>query len=435
MPIDGDFAAIVLPSIQYEEVLKDPWGIQSIKNDLPKAGVNRYFVHAFMHQYFSKVPIFLQKFMPAVDSLYYSSAILKTILQILLLYLIASLCIGYTRFKNGNLWLCLLFAIPFFQIDGYHNKMGLINQSITYTCFYGLPLAGLLYFFIPYFRALLFRRKLEFTFFQSLIRTILILVLPFSGPLIAPLFLLLCPMIVLSFILLEKNKYQLSIRKTAWIILAGAFIFSLYSFFLGQYNLENIGMESMSVWMRYQKLPLGLIKIFSSNLGPPLLLLFIVFNFILIYKKYRKVPLMNLLKFVGIFCLLYLLLLPLGGFREYRPLIIRHDVFIPVSFSMIILAVSSSVFLWKKASKFYRCLPILLLLIFTIADISPLNKNSCEKNALIQLAESSLDQPVLSNECLIMSWDKINDPKYSKINAELLYKLGVCKRLKLFHQE
>ena len=42
----------------------------------------------------------------------------------------------------------------------------------------------------------------------------------------------------------------------------------------------------------------------------------------------RKI--IQLLKFIGLFALIYLLLLPLGGYREYRPYIIRRDTFMPI---------------------------------------------------------------------------------------------------------
>lgn len=47
----------------------------------------------------------------------------------------------------------------------------------------------------------------------------------------------------------------------------------------------------------------------------------------------------NLFKWIGVFSLFYILLLPLGGYRDYRPNVLRHDTILPITLSLIFVLV------------------------------------------------------------------------------------------------
>ena len=69
----------------------------------------------------------------------------------------------------------------------------------------------------------------------------------------------------------------------------------------------------MPLLERYSRIPKGLFDQFTQKLGPPLLILIIIVNTLLITKQkqnseVRKI--LNLLKWIGVFSLIYIILLP-----------------------------------------------------------------------------------------------------------------------------
>jgi hypothetical protein len=126
------------------------------------------------------------------------------------------------------------------------------------------------------------------------------------------------------------------------------------------------------------------IAILFHGLSLPLLLSAIFLNGIIIRKWFNSgngKRILQLYKWVGIFAVLYILLLPFGGYRIYRPYIIRYDTVIPVTIALLFIYGLSTLFLMKSlASKtryVYISGVIVFLLIFKIAD-KPAD-NSCEK--------------------------------------------------------
>jgi hypothetical protein len=53
----------------------------------------------------------------------------------------------------------------------------------------------------------------------------------------------------------------------------------------------------------------------------------------------------RILMWIGIFTFMYIMLLPFGGYRPYRPRIIRYDTFMPVTIALIYYFGASTYFI------------------------------------------------------------------------------------------
>lgn len=151
MPLDGDMAAIVLPADWYKQVLEDPFGLDILKNGAGYGGAGRYFCHWFMSAYYNNMPIYLQAFFSPIESVYFSTGIIKTTVQLLFIWLMALFIIGGKKLRFGKILLAAVLVTPLFQSHGYNLIIGVIEKSPTYFFFYSLPIALLLFFIYPYF--------------------------------------------------------------------------------------------------------------------------------------------------------------------------------------------------------------------------------------------------------------------------------------------
>lgn len=144
----------------------------------------------------------------------------------------------------------------------------------------------------------------------------------------------------------------------------------------------------------------------------------------------------NLFKWIGVFSLFYILLLPLGGYRDYRPNVLRHDTILPITLSLIFVFGQTTLYIIYKLSKQqrYRYLPLiaLVLFIFTFSDQLPI-KNSCDRKALELIANSNNEEVKIQNNCKLLSWKIIDSPKDSELSSELLKRWNIIKQDKLYY--
>ena len=437
-PLDGDLVGVVLPTEPYRQVLEAPLGFLAVFDGERYAATNRYCVHQTMYLYFNSVPTVLQKIMDPISSIYASAAVFKILLQIFLLWLFSR----YTTLvlKQKEKWLLVvLLLIPLFQHSSYNGYVGLISGSITYTFFYTFPLALLLWFFLPYFKIFLSEEKTQLGFEIWTLPIIIfgMLFLPFSGPLIAPLILLMSPIIIIGLIL-KKKRLTAFAFKMRFIVLFLFVFLAFYSFYLGTFNLENG--QAVSVLKRYQLLPYGLFYQLTNRPALPILLIVIIGNIWWI-KRSEQTPItnqiLNLYKWMFFFSIIYILILPLGGYREYRPYILRMDTLMPINFGLFILYGVGTMFLLEKLKgkekKIYVSALCIFSLIFLNANRSSFNKNICERTALEKIATSKKRIVPLENTCKILSWDVIVDPEKSRPNAQLLKRWNVTDTVRLFY--
>ncbi|MFK7970414.1 MAG: hypothetical protein AB8F95_08610, partial [Bacteroidia bacterium] len=333
MPMHGDLVPLVLPSEHYTQVLEEPFGFAAAIDGERYAGSNRYMIHRSLKLYFDHVPRWLQSIASPVESLYLASALFKTILQLLLCLVIAAYIMAAFRWRDWRYWLAVLCVSAFMQTFGFRGSMGVIDASIVYTFFYAFPLWLLLVFFFPFFQAAIHGQAVwTLKRWQQLTWPLLVVFLAFSGPLVAPLAILVCGSL-LAFYLVQK---KINLAPYTTFIISLMLGISLYSMYVGSFNLENG--EGPSILERFMLMPTGLVKMLFTKIGWPLILILFGLSLFLFVKKgfnktYPRIwqVILFLLALLGA----YLLLLPFGGYRPYRPYIIRYDTFLPGTIIMI----------------------------------------------------------------------------------------------------
>ena len=143
-PLDGDMSGIVLPSEVFHPLMEDPFGFNVLFRDHEYKDPNRFFAHWFMSKYFKSIPFLLQFAVDPITSIYLASAIMKILIQVLIIFMLASLISGSKNIFNREFIIAAFLVAPLIQVTGYYYlDMGIIDRSITYAMFYALPL-GLL---------------------------------------------------------------------------------------------------------------------------------------------------------------------------------------------------------------------------------------------------------------------------------------------------
>ena len=453
LPLEGDIAPIVLPGPWYSRVLQDPFGWAVLANNEVYAGPNRYFAHAFMSGYMKYVPLWLQRFTDPISSIYMACALFKTAVQALLLYLLAVYSTG-GRLTGRKLWLVAALLVPLFQTGGYNEQMGVIEQSVTYTFFYAFPLALLLLLLLPFYRAAYQQQSLPSGWLSLAALVALMVVLAFNGPVVTGAVIVLLGSGFLHWVRTHWPTAPHQISFVWWkariaeiplqlLLLAGLFLsLCLYSLYIGRNNAENLT-HTLSLGERYKLLPQGILRQLTSQLGFPLLVLVCLVNAQLIRRflppTAENRQLLRFLQLLGIFSALYIILLPLGGYRYYRPLLLRRDSILPVILGLMYFYGASTYSLLQQLPRPPRQWYIggLLLVggIFMSADrLRMVKNNTCERHAMQQLAQSPEQIVYLHSTCTVLAWDKIATPQESVVNAQLLEFWGVTKGVKLYYQ-
>lgn len=171
-PLDGDMAAGIIPGDDVQPILNNPLGINAIVNHKTYPNPNRYFSHLSFYLYFNHVPIILQQFTNPIQSVYLACAIAKISFHIFLLFFITFFAVNTIRINLNFLSVSVLVA-PLFQVNGFKDFMGVIDNSTTYAFFYAFPLILLLFYFLPIFKSFFIQQRLN-TY------TLLFILIPFS---------------------------------------------------------------------------------------------------------------------------------------------------------------------------------------------------------------------------------------------------------------
>jgi hypothetical protein len=449
-PLDGDMAGVIVPKGWYNTLMSDPLGLNVLLHNKYYGGSNRFFAHWFMLKYFKTTPFLLQHFVNPIDSIYLSCAIIKTAIELFIIYLLASaIALPSTGFKKNFLIAAILVA-PLIQVQGYNRDMGIIDQSITYALFYALPVSLLLFFLYIFYRSYLTGNNFRFNNVTHVFLFLSPVVLTLSGPLVSPVVLIVCPLVILFFFFTRyKNnqgkliqRIRLSVNQIPqplFFYFTWIFLWSIYSFYIGLNNAENFEPNGISLLNRYLLLPQGIANLFQK-IGMQLLLTAALLNSIIIriwYNASDGKKILRLYKWAALFIIIYILLLPLGGYRTYRPYIIRYDTIMPVTIALLFIYGLSTLFLLKnipgKAKYIYIGAVAIFLLIYKNTDTMP--DNSCERQALQQLAHSPDNIVLVSSDCTIMEWNKITDPDNSELDCDLFQYWGITRDRKLYYQK
>lgn len=448
MPLDGDMAGGIVPSEDVKPVLNDPFGVSVITENAVYPNPNRYFAHWAFFSYFNNVPLWLQYFFTPIDSVYLACAIAKILIQFLIMALLALYITGRPTIFNTDFLIAAILIVPLFQTNGYRNYMGIIDPSTTYTFFYALPCALLLLFYLPFFYDSVYKTTLLKKWIVKIFVFALAVYVVFNGPL--------NPGIILTITLLYGIKNYLTtdknlpfakrvvatfqvIPKTYLFFFCFISLLSLYALYIGKNNSIFLG-ETISIGERYLRIPQGIFTIVTQKIGFLILFIMIGLNLFLLRKshndEYEKT--LRLFRWIGLFSVIYILLLPLGGYKYYRPYILRYDTTMPIMIGLIFIYAKSSYQLIKhlkgKKQYIYLALIVGFTFIFSNADRPEFKKNECERVALKKISESNDNVVFIENECTVLSWDKITDPEKSTLNGQLLKRWRITNDNKQYYQ-
>nr|MBK9651343.1 hypothetical protein [Bacteroidota bacterium] len=218
----------------------------------------------------------------------------------------------------------------------------------------------------------------------------------------------------------------------------------LYSYFIGRNNAENFYV-SIPLAERYARLPEGLINQYTYKLGQPLLIGMIIVNFIIIAMSNPSGEAKKMFVFLKWFfaiSIFYILLLPLGGFRPYRPNIIRYDTIMPITLASVFLyGYSTYYILMNLKTKSKKVIYAFVILIFSAIYINAdfgfgVKKYSlCERESLEKFVASPDSVVFIDTDCSILNWGKTLNPDDSRGRAELLLHWNIIKNKKLYYQK
>lgn len=348
-PMDGDMADNIVPAPAVAPVLTHPLGIPAMTGELSYVGTNRFFAHWSQYQYFNRVPLLLQHFTTPLNSAYLSCAIAKILMQMMLIVLLGIYVTGSLRLLSlRNLFAYCLMA-PLFQAYGYE-AVKVIDPAPTYCFFYALPMAVMLLYLLPLYLEL--RRGSRPSWWQwgRWLWLLLVPLCALGGPLGPGVSLTLAAVLFAAWLMPRRDSGKTmqqrrslgamlrQIPSSGYILVLPLVAGSLYSLFVGSFNTHNSG-EIPSVWQRYALLPTGVWQYMTSQIGFLAMAIALIVNMALMRRwniaARRQMGRETL--WLLLFSLLYFLLLPLGGYRNYRPNIIRYDTAIPVTLCLMYL--------------------------------------------------------------------------------------------------
>jgi hypothetical protein len=115
---------------------------------------------------------------------------------------------------------------------------------------------------------------------------------------------------------------------------------------------------------------------------------------------------------------------------------------LPVNLGMILFYGYTTWYLMKNISSkrnlvFYSIVILAISGIYINADDNfKIRKyNSCEREALKKIANSTERVVFIDSDCNVFDWDKLKKPRDSRYKAELLYYWNVIKEQKLYYQK
>lgn len=458
LPLDGDMAPIIVPNEAYTRVLTDPLGLGVLLRNEVYAAPNRYSAHALMRAYFLYVPQALQQVVAPITSVYLAGALFKTALQALLLFLLAVYASGTSRLRESRFWLAAALLVPLFQIAGYQQQMGVVLNSITYSFFYPLPLALLLLGFLPFYLAARQRRAVRLSGVGWGALALLAVGLALSGPLVPGV-----AGLVLAGAWLAWSSAQLRapteiswgkrmtqlLAKLPWPTLLLSVWFGawcLYSLYIGRNNAENFP-ATVSLATRYSLLPRGLFHQLTVRIGLPLLVLALLGSNVLLQRRHAEASTpekywwKSALRWLGLFAVVYIMLLPMGGYRPYRELIVRGDTIMPITLALMALYAGVGVALLHclptRSRRWYALGLVGVSAIFLNATraVALADSNACERQALELLARSAAPVVKLPQDCRVLAWQTISTPDASTVNGKLLAYWHVTTSVKRYYYD
>lgn len=411
LPIDGDFPRITVP-LNYDYILKDPIGIQAIIKDTTYAGAGRYTCHAAVRFWSKNVFHAVNKFSPdPIESVFLMSALFSILVHILFVWLAFKYITIRIKLTVNQKLLVIAMSTSFIQMAYLYYSIGVVDQSVTYTFFYAFPLLVLTWNLFPFYRGYQ-TGFLKLTIAEWCVMPIVSFALAFSSPLIQPIVILIgLGLGGLTFYFKHPSLTKIVSSKEFKIQFGFLFLACVYAFLVSRHNSEN-GML-MPISMRYIQLAKGIFFLFTKNSAVLSLLILVVINMLILQKQNSLIyhNLFKLLQLLFVASCIYILLLPLGGYRSYRPYVVRYDTFMPITFIMMFYVLLSTILVWTEIAQQntcwkYRVLIGSFILLFTWLDIpSKFQSNACQRIAMHELYASKDSIIYASKKCNLLTWN------------------------------
>ena len=456
--LDGDIAESVIPYPDIQKTFDDPIGIKTIINNDKHLGPNRFFAHYFLHITFKKGTLFLQNYFEPIESVYLTAAISKLIIQIAILLLLTTIVAGSFNIFSLKFMITAAVITPFFLTNGYGlvRQIGIIDTSVTYTFFYALPLVFLLLYYLPIFFELLHDKIVKMNGWMIVLWIIFAIISCFSCPINPPAIAIINSILFFSLFIKawQSNKnysFQsrifISLKKISrrmCLFLVPITILALYSTFLGTYNNAFSSIQ-LPLKQLYSILPHGIWKTFTSQ-GYFILCFLLIINYLIVSLKYSNETqykrVRGLYQFLIIFSFIYILLLPFGGYRSCRPLLLRYDTLLHITI-LSIITISYTIFFISKqlikekwsVLKIAYFTVILMVLTYLVIKDEIYVYNDCEKASLHIIANSEEDVVALEHNCAVVSWVPIHNPEETSWFKydELLYLWNITDKPKPYY--
>jgi len=405
LSLDGDLVKIIAPCESYSVIFTDPFGFKAITQKIQYAGAGRISCHFMMQQWFTTIPSAINYFIEdPVRSVYYSSALFSGLLHVFFI----AICLLFVRLKNRfnfrTVLILALLASVFIQYQSFYHNFGIIDLSITYSFFYIFPLLILITYLYPFYKRAQTGDRKKMSLLSHALLFLIALLLSFSGPLIQPIVFIL--FIIYGYYYLKNSKKG---DKVFLVHLSLLTFLCGYAFYVSQFNIESS--TQLDLLSRYTLLLEGLFRILTGKLVWPIVIFGSVLNLILLKKSFPGSCNSTLFKYLSLFCAIYIFLLPLGGFRPYRPFIIRYDTFLPVTviacFIFLITTAKLLVLVREKEKVFYTAWIVVFFVLMIQPDLSFFKRgDNCQFNSLIEIDQS--DEKIIDVEpqCQILTWDQ-----------------------------
>lgn len=435
--LDGDMAWNSIPDDDLIPVLENPFGTKAILEGDTYVNPNKFFCHWFNQFYLLHAPLWLQQWFSPIESVYMAMGIARTLIQIALVILLAMFISKSYRFWTIQGLTAMFLVVSLFQTNGYYRQMAIIDESTTYVFFYALPFVFLLIYILPFVRQTYWKRGGSIPILVKITWIPLAFVVCLSGPLNPGVALVFVLLVVLKYVI-ETGRNQLSetgritIRRVIssvpshfYFYLLPLVLLAIYSLYLGSYNSLSI-QSKQPLGALYQKIAAGIYPIFLSTPAFLVLFSFIGLNLLLIGRKSSNLysfRFVELFMWLLLFCVTYIVLLPFGGYRDYRPFVIRNDTLLPVTMMFIYYFGASTFYLVRELAKgkiLYLLLVGGFIFFYTKMDNENFDKNECEKKALYKMAQSTEFAVNLNDNCAPLGWFLSRDLEESKLNAKLL---------------
>lgn len=423
--LDGDLARIVAPSDEYKNVLGNPLGIGVWKSGEATAAPNRAAAHHGFRLWMNNVP----RWMPSggVEGLYQSVALLKAVTHFGLLCLLLYALMRITPLNSAEKGLGLLCMAALFQDSSPMTLFfSVINPAITYVYFYATQalLLGML-------AMLLFQSTRASATFIA-VMAVGVPALALGGPLNAPV-MGIGGAIYLAYRKLRGGTAAFS-PDYKDLAIGYILIWTAYSFWLGQFNTEH-SWANLALTDRYERMWEGILILLEPWHGAWFFLLpVLAFNLLFLRKSDWANGMAGLYLALAAFMVIWVLLLPMGGYRSYRPHIVRGDTLLPVNLVLIWMFAHTSVLLARR--RVSLVLPALLCTgYFLSMDWETKVSNVAERAQFTRLAHADEACVALPRDGTLMHWEWNYESgcEESRWNLVYLNRIGVVRGWHLYH--